>query len=55
MLTTVTFCNAGFTAAVPRYIGEFMGRGERGKLRSLVIWSWRIEFVAALIGAASLA
>ena len=54
VLTTVTFCNAGFTAAVPRYVGEFMGRGERGKLRSLVIWSWRIEFVAALIGAAVL-
>jgi O-antigen/teichoic acid export membrane protein len=51
VLTVITFCNAGFSAAVPRYVGELMGRGEPGKLRSLVVWSWRIELVAAVVGA----
>ena len=36
---------------MPRYVGELMGRGEPGKLRSLVVWSWRIELVAAVVGA----
>jgi len=54
VLTVVTFCNAGFSAAVPRYVGELLGRREPGKLRSLVVWSWRIELAAATLGAAAL-
>jgi O-antigen/teichoic acid export membrane protein len=54
VLTVVTFCNGGFSATVPRYVGELLGRREPGKLRSLVVWSWRVEFAAAVAGAAAL-
>jgi O-antigen/teichoic acid export membrane protein len=51
ILTTMTACSAGFPAALPRYVGELIGRGDESKLQSLAAWSWRVSFIAATIGA----
>jgi len=54
-LSVVLLLTAGLPVALMRYVGESLGRGDGAAVRGLVAWAWRIEFVAALIGAGCLA
>jgi O-antigen/teichoic acid export membrane protein len=54
VLAAAMLSSAGFPTAIPRYVGELIGQGEEGKLRSLVSWSWRVELVAGSLGAGAL-
>jgi O-antigen/teichoic acid export membrane protein len=54
VISTITVCSAGFATALPRYVAEFIGKRDDGKILSLYAWAWRIELVAAGIAAAVL-
>ncbi len=54
ILATSTVCSAGFPGALPRYVGELIGQGREGAVPSLSSWAWRVELVAAAIGASAL-
>jgi O-antigen/teichoic acid export membrane protein len=51
LLTTMMACSAGFSATLPRYVGELIGQGEEGKLQTLATWSWQLALVAGALGA----
>jgi O-antigen/teichoic acid export membrane protein len=54
-LSMVFAVTGGFPYALMRFISESLGRGQPEKVRGLLDWAWRIEIVAALIGAGVIA
>lgn len=54
VLAAALLCSGGIPNAIPRYVGELIGRGEEGKLGPLASWSWHVELVAAALGAGAL-
>lgn len=53
-LTLGTLLSAGMPNALLRYVGLTVGAGRPAALRGLLAWAWRIETVAAGLGAAIL-
>jgi O-antigen/teichoic acid export membrane protein len=53
-LSLATLLTAGLPTTLTRYIGDAVGRGDRGTLAGLLRWSWRVEAVAAVLGSVAL-
>jgi O-antigen/teichoic acid export membrane protein len=49
-LSLAALLSNGFYFALARIVGERIGRGRPGELRSLIRWAWRVEGVLALLG-----
>ncbi len=49
-LSVAMVLTGGLPTALMRYIGETLGRGTPGAVRSLLAWAWRIEIIAAATG-----
>jgi O-antigen/teichoic acid export membrane protein len=50
-LAVTALLSTSLWTALVRNVGEAIGRGEAGSVRSLLTWAWRIETVGAAIGA----
>jgi len=53
-ISLVLAVTGGFPFALLRFVGETLGRGEPEKVRGLLVWAWRLEGIAALLGGAVL-
>lgn len=53
-LSLISLLAGGLPLALMRQIGESVGLGRPGAVRTLVRWAWRLELVGALAGAAVL-
>ena len=54
VISTITICSGGFSAAMPRYVAELIGKGEDGRILSLYAWAWRLGLLGAAIATAVL-
>ena len=54
VISTIIICSGGFSAAMPRYVAELIGKGEDGMILSLYAWAWRLGLLAAGIATAVL-
>jgi O-antigen/teichoic acid export membrane protein len=54
-LTVTSVLSSAMYVALMRFIGETAGRGQSELLPGLLWWAWRIEAVAAVLGAGALA
>jgi O-antigen/teichoic acid export membrane protein len=50
-LSLVLFLTGGLSVAAVRFIGDSLGRGRSAPVARLVTWAWRVEGVAAAVGA----
>jgi len=53
-LSAVMLFTGGLPISVMRYVAELAGRQEAGQVRALLRWTWAVEAVGALLGAAVL-
>jgi O-antigen/teichoic acid export membrane protein len=51
-ISLVMLLTAGLPAALTRYVAHSVGRGDEAAARGLLSWAWRVEIVAAALGAA---
>ena len=54
VLTVQTISTSGIGYSIVRHVGDLIGRGDTGKVRSLVTFGWQLAFPASLLAAAAL-
>jgi O-antigen/teichoic acid export membrane protein len=54
VLTVQTVSTSGIGYSIVRHVGDLIGRGDTGKVRSLVTFGWQLAFPASLLAAAAL-